>query len=106
MSWLTFIILVGVTWRVTRFLVDDDLIGGTRDRLKEWLDRPRVGWRNTLAEKGWFLVTCPWCVGVYVSAGVLLGARLFALHSIPMPVYTWLAVAGFAMVPYNYLDGK
>lgn len=115
MSWLTFIILVGVVWRVTRFVVKDDLIGGTRTKVQERLEsHPGPGEpgydenkaRNLVAFKLWLLLTCPWCVAIYVSAGTLVLTRIFVLDSIPMPVWTWLALAGFSLVPYNYLDGE
>lgn len=114
MSWLAFVILIATTWRVTRFIVLDDLIGGTRKKVLGRLEeRPapgQVGYdddkvRNLLAFKAWTLLTCQWCVGIYVSAAVLLGARIFWLDSIPAPIYTWLAIAGLQLIPYNYLDG-
>lgn len=114
MSWLTFVILVGVVWRVTRFIVADDLIAGTRKKVTDWLElRPAPNReeytkgfsKDLLAYKGWTLITCPWCVSIYVSAGTLILTRIFVLDSIPMPVWTWLAVAAFSLVPYNYLDG-
>lgn len=114
MSWLAFVILIGTTWRITRFLVADDLIGGTRDKAINALERrPRPdepGYdedkaRNFLAFKLWLLITCPWCVGIYVSAGVLIGYRIF-VDDVPMPIYTWLAIAALQLIPYNYLDGE
>jgi hypothetical protein len=113
-SWLAFVILIAATWRITRFLVADDLIGGSRKKLVDALQRrpspDEPGYdddkvRNLLAFKAWLLITCPWCVGIYVSAGVLVTARIFCLDSIPMPVFTWLAVAALQLIPYNYLDG-
>lgn len=114
MSWLAFAILVAATWRITRFLVLDDLIGGTRSKLVDALERrPAPGQvdydedkaKNLLTYKLWLLITCPWCVGIYVSAGVLVTARIFCLDSIPMPIFTWLAIAALQLIPYNYLDG-
>ena len=114
MSWLTFVILIATTWRVTRFIVLDDLIGGTRKKVVDWLEaRPapgQVGYdgdraRNLLAFKAWTLLTCPWCVGIYVSAGVLVAYRIF-VDDVPMPIFTWLAIAALQLVPYNYLDGE
>jgi hypothetical protein len=114
MSWLAFVILTLAVWRITRFIVLDDLIGGTRKKVLDRLEaRPapgQVGYDddkrpNLLAFKAWTLLTCPWCVGIYVSAGVLLAARIFCLDSIPMPIFTWLAIAAAQLIPYNYLDG-
>lgn len=114
MTWLTFVILIGVVWRVTRFIIKDDLIGGTRDKTLEWLQsRPGPGepsyedgkLRNLVQFKLWLLLTCPWCVGIYVSAATLLAYRIW-IDDVPMPIFMWLAIAGFALVPYNYLDGE
>lgn len=114
MSWLAFVILIGTVWRVTRFIHKDDLIGGTRKKVIERLEShpspDEPGYdddkaKNLIAFKLWLLLTCPWCIGIYVSAGALIGYRIF-VDDIPMPVYTWLAIAAFQLVPYNYLDGE
>lgn len=107
MSYWTFV-LVGalVTWRVTRFIIADDLIKGTRSRVRLMLDRPFNNRRKDfLADKAWTLMTCAWCVSIYVSAGYLLLSRWLIVNSIPMPVWTWLAVAALSILPYQFADG-
>lgn len=63
------VILGLCSFRVTRFIVDDTLWAGTRDRFLAWLDRPKVLplWRYKLLQ----LLECYWCVGVWVSAVVV-----------------------------------
>jgi hypothetical protein len=114
MSWLTFIVLIGVVWRVTRFITKDDLIEGTRKKVLAWLEKWKApddpDYRkglttDLLAFKAWTLLTCPWCVSIYISAATLVAYRIF-VDDVPMPIFMWLAIAGFSLVPYNYLDGE
>lgn len=104
--WFTLILGIGVVWRVTRFILLDSLIHGYRKKLLGWLDQPRPGhpWRDYWADKAWQLATCPWCMSIWVSAGFIVITNVW-LWDIPAPVWMWLAVAAFALVPYNYLDG-
>lgn len=102
------LLLVGtlVTWRVSRFIIADDLIKGTRKRVMTWLNQPRESrWKDFLADKAFDLLTCPWCVGIYVSAGFLVLTRIFVVDSIPMPIWMWLAIAGASILPYQFADG-
>lgn len=46
-------------------------------------DRPSVHWIGQLIE-------CPWCIGTYISGGVVLIAA--TLGSVPLPFLTWAAV--------------
>lgn len=55
------------TYRLTRLVQEDSLL----DRPREWvLDR----WGHRKAAE---LVTCPWCAGVWVAAGVVAARVLF-----------------------------
>ncbi len=51
------------TYRLTRLVVEDEIAAPLRDRIwKRWApDRTKVG----------YLITCPWCVSVWVGAGVV-----------------------------------
>jgi len=102
------LVLVGalVTWRVSRFIIADDLIKGTRGKVIGWLNQPRESrFQDFLADKGFTLLTCAWCVSIYVSAGYLLLTRWLAVDSVPVPVWTWLAVSALSIVPYQWADG-
>lgn len=51
-------------FRLTRLIVTDDVFGVPRSSVKSWLlehDHPRL----------YDLIGCPWCVSVYVGAGVV-----------------------------------
>lgn len=103
------LILIGalVTWRVTRFIVADDLIEGVRAKVIDFVQprRPLHKGRDFLFGKAYTLITCPWCVSIYVSAGFLLLSRWLVVDSIPVPVWTWLAVGALSILPYQFADG-
>jgi hypothetical protein len=65
---LVFSIYALAAMRVTGLIVADAITAPLRTRLTEWLvpaEAPRmVPWRRELA----FLLTCAWCVSIYVSA--------------------------------------
>lgn len=90
------------TARITRWLVLDDgppPWGEKRQKLRVWL-RARGGncddyGRTPCAWCTWANGTeCPWCVGVYVAAGVLV-ARRVAPRAWPV-VARWLTAAQIA----------
>lgn len=105
-NWSLIFICTLVTWRVSRFIGKDDLIMGTRQRILGWLDQPRESKvRNQLADKAWYLITCPWCLSIWVSAGTLFASRLFWVDSIPAPIWTWLGVGALSLIPFQFTDG-
>jgi hypothetical protein len=65
---LTFIILAFVDWRITRFLLRDSLIEDTRFKVEHYF-----GSRSdkTFYRKINELISCPWCVSVWVSGGIV-----------------------------------
>lgn len=74
LSLLEIVIAVMTTYRVAQLIVVDDGPYGVFDRVRRWLGRKGAQaqrdekwtiWRN-LAE----LVHCPYCVGVWIAAGV------------------------------------
>lgn len=92
---LVLVVILGVfAFRVTRFIVADSLIEGTREKFLTWLLGPKnlPLWRDKLAE----LLTCYWCVGVWVS----LGAVVVAWGAWPWQLGRagWLAVGATAGV--------
>lgn len=90
--WLTVVLIVLATYSATRFVVADAFppMASARD----WV-------LGKLGDEHWFsyLITCPWCASVYVSAGVVLVTDHYA--SVPLPWLVWLAaraVAGYLAV--------
>lgn len=80
------LILVLAGYRVTRFVTTDDmpLLAKIRDGAQKTL-------RRTLGDDWAEGLTCPWCVGTYVSAAaVAIGSQV---TSLPVPVAWWLATA-------------
>lgn len=93
------ILLSLATWRVTRFAISDNLIHGFR----LWLHYRILGdgkraWRAKLHE----LITCWWCLSVWVAAGVVAVVDQFTI--VPLPWLMWLAVAGGAMAVHGLVE--
>lgn len=88
---LTVLALCASTWRATRLLVKDDLPIVKRPR--EAVVRRAERGDGTLR---WYgeLVTCPWCVSVWVSA-VFTGATVL-LVGLPVPILMFGLAAAFA----------
>jgi hypothetical protein len=98
------LVLSAVTWRVTRFLILDTLLDTPRDWVHLWLQTPHPKrWVYALKIKVFELISCPYCTSVWVAAGAVLLTRPF-VDGIPLPVWTWLAVATGAMIIWDYVD--
>lgn len=70
--------------RITRLIVADSFppIENARQRVRRrWGE---VGWQ-------WYLATCPWCMGVWVSGAVT--AVVTAWYGLPFPLLVWGAAA-------------
>lgn len=60
------LVLAAASFRVTRFLVIDDLIAVQRDAFRTWfLNKGGPVW-----DKLYDLFGCTWCVGTYISAAI------------------------------------
>lgn len=90
---LTVTLLCLATFRVTYFLVSDQLIQEPRAKMTNWLETRKenktgkvthVEWQSKLA----YLVTCPWCMSVWIGAAFTLVTHVF--YDVPVPVLTWL----------------
>jgi hypothetical protein len=83
---LTLIVLTFAVARVTRLIVDDKISLPIRQRVLQ-----------KSGEDGWFfyLVSCPWCMGVWVAAGMTTVTYLWQ-SSIWATMLTLLAVAQVA----------
>lgn len=97
---VTLVLLIAslASYRVTRFLLRDSLIDGTRLRFNGYLIA-RVD-RSRLALKLYELANCPYCISVWTSAGAVWAFDLCG--SVPMPVMVWLAVAGGSLMVWRF----
>lgn len=67
LSWLELIILAFCSYRVTRFIVFDSLIGHTRQKLFVWLANKKGRIAHKLLEG----LSCTFCVGVWITLGAV-----------------------------------
>lgn len=98
--WLMQLLVLGaVTYRVTRFIIRDTLIDGLR-----WKVRTKLlnGDPSLVRQKLMELLSCPYCLGIWVSAGAV-GITL-AFDDLPQPVWSWLAVAAIALAFWRYIE--
>jgi hypothetical protein len=77
----TFVVMALASYRLFR-LIGLDVI---TERPRRWVTR------RLLPGKSEAFVTCSWCAGAHVSAGVV--AVTAQLVSVPLPVLQWLAVS-------------
>ena len=127
-EFLLFLFLSFAVARVTRFIASDDLWKEMREGLIDRLEDPRVkadrgkdpeedevtmksALRYAVAMKISTLITCAWCVSIYVSAGLLIVTRQAEIHfgwgasSIPMPVWYWLGLSMVSVLQIEATDG-
>lgn len=93
---LTALVFSFVVWRVTRFLLRDSLIDGTRFKVEHYFGSRS---NRTSMRKMSELVTCPWCVSVWVAAVLTAVWRLTEGDGIGWfwTAIVWLAAAAGAM---------
>ena len=98
------IILSAVTYRITRFAILDSLIETTRHRFFEWLNDPEKV--SSFRLKVLDLLTCPYCLSVWVAAGVT--AYWWAITDLPWSWWPigWLATAGGSLCYYAAVDSE
>jgi hypothetical protein len=108
MGWLVVVLVSLATFRITRLLIKDTIpvVKVPRDTLVGWLDpddeykiewlakhgtgrEPPSGHLGALGRTLAYLVTCPWCMSVWVGAAVTYATTLYA--SVPLPWLTWIA---------------
>jgi hypothetical protein len=94
-AWLLVALILGGVHRLTRLLVQDEipLVKVPRDKVVAWLDPPpgrRPPWGG-LGRSIAYLATCPWCMSVWVGAGVVWLTAW--LHGVPVPWLVWAAAS-------------
>ena len=92
---LTYLLICLTTFSLTRLVIKDTWppIAWPRERILNWLEpdldwiaehpraRPHLGaLGHTIA----YLITCPWCMSVWIGAGVVYAFTWFV--SVPLPV--------------------
>ncbi|MET8947484.1 hypothetical protein ABZX30_29065 [Streptomyces sp. NPDC004542] len=88
MNLAQFVLALGATCRITRFVVKDTLAAGFRIRVAD-----RFGEDSKIA----YLVTCSWCTSIWVAAGV--APLAYYLGASP-----WLQIPAAALT-LSYLCG-
>lgn len=118
MGWLTVLLIFLVTYRVTRLVIKDEFppIGVPRSWVlvywnptdEEKIDRMAAGRPEPLPHWGAFgrtlryLFDCPWCMSVWVGAGVVYVFTRFT--DVPLPWATWIAAAAATGLIAKNLD--
>lgn len=83
MSWFDLIVGALLTARLSRLASEDTILDPWRDRLGDRADRSPV-W-----EWIWDLVTCRWCVSIWIAAAVVAG-----WHVLPTTVWVTVGAVG------------
>jgi hypothetical protein len=95
-DWLLITLMTLASYRATRLIVHDQIFIGTRTKLQLGLERRKEKrtrkhtddvWQSKLA----YLIGCPWCMGIWVSAIIVWITTFFT--SVPLPVLVWAAVS-------------
>lgn len=112
MSWMTFILLVMASYRLTRLIVFDQITSFIRrpfvnERFQEDKNGLTVA---IIEEKGGVvrtfmrnLLTCYWCVGIWSS--IVVAASYVLIPTISFPVMLVLALAGAAGIIESFVKG-
>jgi hypothetical protein len=86
------------TYRIARFLILDTLI----DTPRIWLHQVIIGkpkaWRMKLYE----LLTCPYCLTIWIAAAVTALADIW--YSVPAPIGMWLAAATGSLIAWKIIE--
>lgn len=94
-AWL-FILLALACYRVTRLVTMDKITEPIFDRLRfglerRWYEKHDGGSDTHFNSKLAFMLSCPWCIGFWVSgAGTLLVSLAYGLD---YPILTWFALS-------------
>lgn len=84
MNWLIILLICVGTYRITRLFAVDALPLIAKPR--EWIVN-KLGEEHAIS----YLVTCMWCVSMYVGAGLTAVTDLFT--AVPYPWLTWIVAS-------------
>ncbi len=107
---LDLVLMTLASWRVTRLFVYDEVTKWLREQFYNprksrtgiILEKPESGPRLTLAN----LFGCPWCFGVWASAGVVFIYLVFEWAYYPVLLLAVAAVATFMQLLSNLIGHK
>lgn len=97
---LVLLAIILAAYRVTRFLVEDDLLAPARERVFAKHDPAHGSFLGRL-------ISCPFCEGFWVCGAMLAVAHLAGLANWPLryDLVLWWAVAG-GQAMLSAIDGK
>lgn len=106
--WLHAVLVCLAVYRLTRLLVRDRITEKARLAVSRWACLRANPWAQTPEDRRLlfndiaanirplpllaYYVTCPWCVGMWVSA-LVIGVDALAYANPPYPVLLWLAAS-------------
>lgn len=89
-----------VTYRLTRMVILDTLFDTPRIWFHGWL----LGRTGRLRAKVYELVTCPFCISVWIAGVVVAAATIW--RPVPDPVWVWLASAAGSLMVWRFVELK
>lgn len=100
MPLILIVLLSAAVYRVTRFLILDTLIFEQR----RWVKLKLMGSGDVgpIRVKLLDLLSCPYCLSVWVAVAAVLITQQFV--SIPLPVLAWLAICTGSLAFWRYIE--
>ena len=94
------VLLSAAVYRVTRFLILDTLIFEQR----RWVKLKLMGNGDVgpIRVKLLDLLSCPYCLSVWIAVAAVLITQQFA--SIPLPALAWLAICTGSLAFWRYIE--
>lgn len=108
MGWYVAVLIALATFRLTRLIIKDEFppVKWPRDKILNWLDpddeykiewlakhgtglEPPDGHLGAVGRSLAYLLACPWCMSVWVGAGLTYATTFYV--TVPLP---WLVWAG------------
>lgn len=83
-------------YRITRLVTTDKIAEPVTERVRWWLERRWQRKHGPGSDEDWnsklaFLLSCPWCLGFWVSG--VTTVLLSQVYGLDYPVITWLAMS-------------
>jgi hypothetical protein len=93
---LTVALIALATHRLTLLVVEDRVTRRPRDFLQLRFERAYEKRTGTVSDQEWlsagaYLLSCRWCMSIYVGGAVIAATAYFT--SVPSPVLVWLAAS-------------
>lgn len=116
--WFLYVIIWLTTFRVTRLIIQDTFppVAWPRQKILDWLkpdyeeffrthdvnEEPPKAHLGAFGRSLHYLGTCPWCMSVWVGAGVVW---IFTLYvSVPLPFVAWITASAVTGLIAKNLD--